>query len=69
MRPQTEGMSKPKLRESEKRRLAVKADCDPRTIARVYETGEVSNMAAERAARVLEAEGLIPPFVAPERQP
>lgn len=61
--------TKTKLRASEARRLAVKADCDPRIIARVYETGEVSSMASERAARVLEAEGLIPRFVAPERQP
>jgi hypothetical protein len=61
--------AKPKLRASVTRRLAVLAECDPRTIARVYETGEVPNMASERAARVLEAEGLIPRLVAPERQP
>ena len=61
--------TKTKLRASETRRLAVLADCDPRTVARVYETGEVSNMAAERAARVLVAEGLIPPFVAGEHRP
>jgi hypothetical protein len=61
--------TKQKLRASEARRLAVLASCDPRTIARVYETGEVPNMASERAARVLEAEGLLPPFVAPERAP
>ncbi len=61
--------AKPKLRASEARRLAVLASCDPRTVAVVYQTGEVSSMAAERAAKVLEAEGLIPPFVAPEHQP
>ena len=60
---------KPKLRASEARRLAVLASCDPRTVALVYQTGEVASMAAERAARVLEAEGLIPPFVAGEHRP
>jgi hypothetical protein len=65
------GMSnaKPKLRASEARRIAVKASCDPRTVTLVYQTGEVSSMAAERAARVLEAEGLIPPFVVPGCRP
>ena len=62
-------VTKPKLRASEARRLAVKAECDPRTIEKVYATGLVPNLASERAARVLEAEGLIPPLAAPGSQP
>ncbi len=61
--------TRPKLRASEARRLAVLASCDPRTVARVYETAEVTTLASERAARVLEAEGLLPPLASPGRSP
>ena len=54
-----------RLSESMRRELAVKADCDPRTIARVYEARldpskrQLMNMARERARRVLVEAGLL----------
>jgi hypothetical protein len=42
-----------------RRRLARKADVDPRTLARVARGGPVQRRAARRAARVLRAAGFL----------
>lgn len=57
-------MRSDRLSESMRRELAVKAECDPRTIASVYaerldpSRRRLMNMARERARRVLAEAGL-----------
>lgn len=45
--------------ESTARRLAVKADCDPRTIRKALRGETVRGLAGHRVKRVLEEEGLL----------
>lgn len=42
------------------RRLAVAAECHPKTILRVFHGGEVKTIASARARDVLERDGYLP---------
>ena len=53
-------MARPELDECTRRKLAVQADCDPRTISKVYRGGHVRGLAGHRARAVLVAAGLLP---------
>lgn len=48
-----------KLDKATKRRLAVQASCDPRTIEKILAGEPVVGMARERARAVLEREGFL----------
>lgn len=47
--------------EATARRLAVKADCDPRTVRKVLQGDPLKSMSARRAHKVLVEEGLAEP--------
>ena len=50
------------LPEDLRRKVAVEADCDPRTVASVFATGVVKNAARRRAYAALVRLRLIEPF-------
>lgn len=52
-------MKKPTIDEATARKLAVKADCDPRTLRKVLHGGPARSLSAKRAWAILTAEGLL----------
>lgn len=52
--------SRPAPNASTLRKLAVEAEVDPRTLMRVWKGGQVATMSSKRAAKALEAAGLLP---------
>lgn len=50
---------KPTIDEANARRLAVKADCDPRTIRKVLRGEGTHSMSAKRAYKILVEAGLL----------
>lgn len=52
-------MTRRTIDESQARRLAVQADCDPRTIRKALRGEDVKGMAGERARKALREAGML----------